>query len=74
MSKQTIAVILGAIVLFAAAIGGTLAFTGGSKSNSNPHTMQNGQTMTGEMTGTTTESTHPMSNGKTMTGSMDTMP
>ena len=74
MSKQTIAVILGAIVLFAAAIGGTLAFTGGSNSNSNMHTMQNGQTMTSDMTGTTTESTHPMSNGETMTGSMDTMP
>ena len=68
MSKQMIVVILGAIVLFAAAIGGTLAFTGGSKSNSNMHTMQNGQTMTGGMTDTTTDTMHTMTNGDTMPG------
>lgn len=64
MSKQTITVIIGAIVLFAAAIGGTLAFTGGSNSNSNMHTMQNGRTMTGQMT----DGTHTMTNGNTMPG------
>ena len=64
MSKQTITVIIGAIVLFAAAIGGTLAFTGGSNSNSNMHTMQNGQTMTDQMT----DGTHTMTNGDTMPG------
>ena len=72
MSK-TFAVIIGAIVLFAAAIGGTLAFTGGNSSSSNMHTMQNGQTMTGPMTETTTDGTHTMTNGDTMTG-MGTMP
>jgi len=73
MSKQTIAVIVGAVVLFAAAIGGTLAFTGKSDSDTNMHTMQSGQTMTGEMTGTTAD-THTMTNGETMTGPMETMP
>lgn len=74
MSKQTIAVIVGAMVLFAAATGGTLAFTGGGNSNSNTHTMQNGQTMTGDMTDTTSGGMHTMTNGETMTGQMGTMP
>ena len=76
MSRQTIAVIVGAIVLFAAAIGGTLAFTGGSDANGNGnvHTMENGQVMTGEMTTTTSDGTHTMTNGETMTGEMEDMP
>lgn len=74
MNKQTIVVIVGAVVLFAAAIGGAIAFTGGNGSGSNMHTMQDGQTMTGEMTDTTSGGTHTMTNGETMTGSMDSMP
>lgn len=74
MSKQTFAVIIGAVALFAAAIGGTLAFTGGGNSNNNVHTMQDGQMMTGEMTDTTSGGTHTMTNGETMTGPMETMP
>ena len=68
MSKQTFVVIIAAVVLFAAAIGGTLAFTGGTDSNSNMHTMQNGKTMTGQMTETTTDGTHTMTSGETMPG------
>lgn len=49
MSKQTLAVIVGAIVLFIAAVAGAMAFTGGdSSSGDNVHTMQDGSTMSGE--------------------------
>ena len=61
MSKQTLVVIIGAIVLFAVGIVGALAFTGGSSSDG--HQMQNGQTMTGDMT-------HTMQDGETMTTQM----
>jgi len=54
MSKQTIAVIVGAVVVFFGAVAGTLAFTGGG-SESNVHMMPAGQMMTGPM--------HTMSNG-----------
>ena len=46
MPKQTLAVIAGAVVLFAGVLFGTLVFTGGD-SNGNVHTMPGGQTMTG---------------------------
>lgn len=49
MSRQTLAVIVGAIVLFAGVLVGTLAFTGGD-SNGNVHTMPGGTTMTEPMT------------------------
>lgn len=66
MSKQTLAVIAGAVVLFAIGIVGALAFTGGDSSGG--HQMQNGQTMTGDMT-------HTMQDGQTMTTQMtDTAP
>ena len=45
MSKQTLAVIVGAIVLFIAAVAGAMAFTGGDSSPDNVHTMQDGSTM-----------------------------
>ena len=52
MSKQTLAVIVGAIVLFAIAVVGALAFTGGDSSSDNGHKMQGGSTMTGQMSTT----------------------
>lgn len=59
MPKQTLAVIAGAVVLFAGVLFGTLAFTGGD-SNGNVHTMPGGTTMTDPM--------HTMPGGRTMTG------
>ncbi len=48
MNRQTVAVIVGAIVLFAVAVVGTMAFTGGSSnSGGNVHTMPDGSIMTG---------------------------
>ena len=56
MSRQTLAVIIGAIVLFIAAVAGAMVFTGGdSNSGDNVHTMQDGSTMSDdEMEDTTT--------------------
>jgi len=54
MSKQTLVVVVGAIVLLGLGIVGAMAFTGGGGSGSpaltstgGAHTMQDGQTMTG---------------------------
>lgn len=66
MPKQTLAVIVAAIVLFGVGIIGALAFTGGDD-NSNGHQMPNGQTMTGQMT-EQTDTTDTMQDGQTMTG------
>ena len=52
MSKQILAVIVGAIVLFAVAVVGALAFTGGDSSSGNVHKMQGGSTMTDQMSTT----------------------
>jgi hypothetical protein len=52
MSKQTLAVIVGAIALFAIAVFGALAFTGGDSSSGNGHTMPGGSTMTDQMSTT----------------------
>jgi hypothetical protein len=68
MPKQTLVVIVGAIILFGVGIIGALAFTGGND-NSNSHQMPNGQTMTGQMNDQTTT----MEGGQTMTG-MDMSP
>lgn len=68
MSKQTLAVIAAAVVLFAVGIVGALAFTGGSD-DSYSHQMPDGQTMTGQMTTDQTQ----MTTGQTMTG-MDMTP
>jgi len=65
MNKQTIAVIVGAVVLFAVALVGALAFTGGGDAGY-VHTMPNGQTMTGQM--------HTMSDGEQMPGMTHTSP
>ena len=72
MNKQLIAVVIGAVVLFAVALVGTLAFTGGNSGAGNVHTMPGGQTMTGMMDSDSTMG-HTMSDGQTMTGSMHTM-
>lgn len=51
MNKQTLAVVVGAIVLFAIGIFGAIAFTGDdSGSNGNMHTMEDGSTMEGDAT------------------------
>lgn len=49
MNKQTLAIVLGAVVLFAIGVFGALAFTGGD-SGDGMHTMPGGTTMTGPMT------------------------
>lgn len=49
MNKQTWAVVVGAIVLFAIAVVGALAFTGGDSTSGNVHTMPGGASMTGQM-------------------------
>ena len=66
MPKQTLVVIVAAIVLFGLGIIGALAFTGGSGS-SNGHQMPNGQMMTGQMT-EQTDTTDTMQDGQTMSG------
>ena len=49
MSRQTLAVIVGAIVLFIAAVAGAMAFTSDdSNSGDNVHTMQDGSRMSGD--------------------------
>ena len=63
MSRQTLAIAVGAIVLFAVAVIGAMAFTGGGD-NTPVMTMPDGSTMpAGEMT---TEGTHTMDDGSTM--------
>jgi hypothetical protein len=64
MNKQTLAVIVGAVVLFAVAVIGTLAFTGGDDSGTPTMTMPNGSTMPANQM--TTGGTMTMTNGSTM--------
>lgn len=66
MSKQLLAVVAGAVVLFAVAVIGTLAFTGDDSGAGNVHTMPGGQMMTGPM--------HTMSGGEQMPGMTHTSP
>jgi len=49
MNKQTVIVIAASVVLFVVALGGAIAFTGGSKISNGGHTMQDGETMTTPM-------------------------
>lgn len=63
MSKQTLAVIVGAIVLFTVAVVGAMAFTGGGD-NTPMMTMPDGSTMPADQM--TTEGTHTMEDGSTM--------
>ena len=72
MNKQTIAAIVGAVVLFAVALVGALAFTGSDSDAGNVHPMTNGQMMTGTMDNDSMMG--HMSNGRTMTGPMHRMP
>ena len=74
MTKQTLAVIAGAIVLFAVAVIGAMAFTGGdSNPGGNMHTMQDGSTMTGMMDEqtSTTGGAHTMQDGSMMDDGMN---
>jgi len=48
VQKQTLAIILGAVVLFVGVLAGTLAFTSGG-SDEPVHTLPGGQTHTGEL-------------------------
>ena len=48
MQKQTLVIVLGAIVLFVGVLVGTLAFTSGG-SDEPVHTLPGGQTHTGEL-------------------------
>lgn len=48
MQKQTLAIVLGAIVLFAGVLVGTLAFTSGG-SDEPVHTLPGGEIHTGEL-------------------------
>ena len=72
MNKQLIAAVAGAVVLFAVALVGALAFTGSDSGASNAHTMPNGQMMTGMMDDDSMMD-HMMSNGQMMTGPMPGM-
>jgi hypothetical protein len=63
MNKQTIAVVVGAAVLFVVAVVGAMAFTSNGSSGGNVHTMP----MMGNSSG------HTMSGGQTMTGPMHNM-
>lgn len=45
MSRQTLAVVVGAIVLFVVAVVGAIAFTGGNSNSGGVHTMPDGSTM-----------------------------
>ena len=63
MNKQTLAVIVGAIVLFAVAVIGAMAFTGGD-SGTPVMTMPDGSTMPADQM--TTGDTMTMEDGSTM--------
>ena len=67
MNKQTLVVVIGAIVLLGLGIVGAMAFTGSSGSDSPVMTMPTGSTMPSDQT-TTTGGTHKMQDGGTMTG------
>lgn len=49
MNKQTLAVIVGSIIIFAIAIVGAMAFTGSGSDGEKGHTMPGGSMMTGTM-------------------------
>lgn len=73
MSRQTLAVLAGAVVALALGVFGALAFTGGGSSPGGAvHTMPDGATMTGPMS-TTGVGVHTMEDGSTMDG-MDMSP
>lgn len=84
--SRTLAVIAGAIILFAAALAASFAFIGNGSSGSSPdggaapvHTMADGTGMSGSRGGMTTAATttdaapdaHPMSDGSMMDDSVN---
>lgn len=64
MNRQTLAVIVGAVVLFAVGLIGAFAFTGGSDSGTPMMTMPDGSTMPADQM--TTGDTMTMEDGSTM--------
>lgn len=72
MNKQTLVVVIGAIVLLGLGIFGAMAFTGGGDSGSPVMTMPDGTTMPSDQM-TSTGGTQTMEDGETMTG-MDMNP
>jgi hypothetical protein len=67
MGRQTIVIVVGAVVLFVVGVFGAMAFTGSdSGSGGNGHRMPDGSTMTDPMS--TTDPTHTMTDGETMPG------
>ena len=72
MNKQTLVVVIGAIVLLGLGIAGAMAFTASSGSDSPVMTMPGGSTMPSDQL-TTPGGTHTMQDGGTMTG-MDMNP
>ena len=67
MNKQTLTVVIGAIVLLGLGVFGAMAFTGSSDNGSPVMTMPDGSTMpSDQMTSTGGEQT--MEDGETMTG------
>ena len=67
MSKQTLVVVIGAIILLGLGIVGAMAFTGSSGSDSPIMTMPGGSTMPSDQM-TSTGGTHTMQDGGAMTG------
>ena len=63
MNRQTLAIAIGAIVLFVVAVVGAMAFTGGD-SGTPMMTMQDGSTMPADQM--STGGTHTMEDGSTM--------
>ena len=60
VNRTTLAVIVGAIVLFVVAVVGAMAFTGGDSNPDNVHTMPGGSTMSDtDMGGMGTETEAP---------------
>lgn len=72
MNKQTLFVVIGAIVLLCLGIVGAMAFTGSSGSDSPMMTMPGGSTMPSDQM-SSTGGTHTMQDGQTTTG-MDMNP
>lgn len=72
MQRQTLVIVVGAIVLFVGVLVGTLAFTGGS--DGPVHTLPGGQTHTGELPPGDTTMDDTTDDGMTMTDDMTTTP
>lgn len=71
MNRQLLAVIIGAVLLFAGGIAGALALTKNDSNATPMHTMSDGSTMAGD--GTSMQGTHTMPDGSHMSD-MDMTP